>query len=337
MRRPLVADGERGQAVDLVAPQVDAHRLVRRGGEDVDDPAAHGELPAVLHLVLAPVAPGDQLGQKCALVDPPAATDHERCRPLQRAQPLEQGADRGHDDAGRRRQRAAHGADEGVEQGEAPPHGLGLGAHTLERQGLPRRQDGHRAGESAHHLARLGVLLLLQQAGQIVPQALGVQAGGGDDEERGPLGERRQRGGHDGLRRLGDRDGGIGRAHEHADHRVGAQQAGDGGQAAGGTGACGRRAVGGHRDRPRWAASGTTPWRRRCRPSRCARPSPPPSAPRRQRARAPPSAAGPARAMRPTRRSAACPRRCGPGGSPTSGGARRWSAGRCAPPGRRPP
>ena len=66
VRRALVADGERGQAVDLVAPQVDAHRLVRRGGEDVDDAAAHGELAAVLDLVLAPVAPGHQLGQELA-------------------------------------------------------------------------------------------------------------------------------------------------------------------------------------------------------------------------------------------------------------------------------
>ena len=64
VRRALVADGERGEAVDLVAPQVDAHRLVRRGGEDVDDPAAHGELPAVLDLVLAPVAPGHQFVQQ---------------------------------------------------------------------------------------------------------------------------------------------------------------------------------------------------------------------------------------------------------------------------------
>ena len=63
VRRPLVADGKGGEAVDLVAPQVDADRLVRRGGEHVDDAAPHRELPAVLDLVLAPVALGHQLGQ----------------------------------------------------------------------------------------------------------------------------------------------------------------------------------------------------------------------------------------------------------------------------------
>ena len=55
-RRSLVADGERGQAVDLVAPQVDAHRHVGGGREHVDDAAPHGELAAVLDLVLAAVA-----------------------------------------------------------------------------------------------------------------------------------------------------------------------------------------------------------------------------------------------------------------------------------------
>ena len=60
----LVADGELGEAVDLVAPEVDAHRPVGRGGVDVDDRAAHGQLPAVLDHLFAAVAGGDELAHQ---------------------------------------------------------------------------------------------------------------------------------------------------------------------------------------------------------------------------------------------------------------------------------
>ena len=54
--RALVVDAEAGQAVDLVAPQVDADRRVGGRREDVDDGAAAGELAAVLDELLAAVA-----------------------------------------------------------------------------------------------------------------------------------------------------------------------------------------------------------------------------------------------------------------------------------------
>ncbi len=79
---PLVAHGEGRQPVDLVAPQVDADRRVGRGREDVDDAAAHGELPAVLDLVLAPVPARHQLVQQGLGVDLLAPRDHERHRRL---------------------------------------------------------------------------------------------------------------------------------------------------------------------------------------------------------------------------------------------------------------
>ena len=47
-RRALVADVERGEPVDLVAEEVEADRFLGRRAEDVDDPAAHRELAAVL-------------------------------------------------------------------------------------------------------------------------------------------------------------------------------------------------------------------------------------------------------------------------------------------------
>ncbi len=59
--RALVVDAEGREAVDLVAPQVDADRSVGRGWEDVDDRPAAGELAAVLDEILAAVSELDQL------------------------------------------------------------------------------------------------------------------------------------------------------------------------------------------------------------------------------------------------------------------------------------
>jgi len=247
VQRTLVGDGERGEAVDLVAPQVDADRHVRRGGEHVDDPAAHGELAAVLDLVLAAVPPGHQLGEERADVDLLARPDDDRRGPDGGPQPLEQRADRSDDHPRGRRQRAVGRVRQRVQDGQAPPHRLDLGADALEGQRLPRRQDGDRSGESTDGLAGCGVALEREKAGQVVRQALGVEARRGDHEQRGPLRERRQRRDHDALRRLRDGHGGIGGPEDRTDHRLGAQQVRDGGQAAAGrrrrTGGVGR----GHR------------------------------------------------------------------------------------------
>ena len=79
------------------------------------------------------------------------------------------------------------------------------------------------------------------EAGQVVAQPLGVEASGGDHEQRGALGERGQCGGDHRLGGLGDGDGGVGRADEAGRGGVAAQQAGDGGQAAGPGGPACRR------------------------------------------------------------------------------------------------
>ena len=156
VRRALVADGEGGQPVDLVAPQVDAHRHVGRGGEHVDDPPAHGELPAVLDLVLAPVALVHQPVQQRVEVDLiPAPDDDGRVR-VERRQALQQRPHRGDDHARRGWQRDAVAPRRGqrVQHGQAPAHGLGLGADPLEGERLPRRQHGHRAAECAGDRSR---------------------------------------------------------------------------------------------------------------------------------------------------------------------------------------
>mgnify|MGYP000488118055 CR=1 FL=1 len=55
--------GELAQRLDLDVEQVDPDGMVLGGGEHVEQPAAHGELPAILHLVHALVAGGDEVGR----------------------------------------------------------------------------------------------------------------------------------------------------------------------------------------------------------------------------------------------------------------------------------
>ena len=51
----LVGDRERADLLDLVAPELHPHRVLLGRREDVDEPAAHGELAALLHQVDAGV------------------------------------------------------------------------------------------------------------------------------------------------------------------------------------------------------------------------------------------------------------------------------------------
>ena len=97
--RALVGDGELGEAVDLVAPQVDAHRPVGGDGEDVDDRAPHGDLAAVLDLVLAPVADADEGGDELVAVALLARPDDDGLDVVDvRAEALHERPDRCHDD-----------------------------------------------------------------------------------------------------------------------------------------------------------------------------------------------------------------------------------------------
>ncbi len=144
----LVAHGERRQAVDLVTPQVDPHRYVRCRREDVDDAAAHGELPSVLDLVLAPVAARHELVQQRLRLDLLAAHDHERGCRVERREPLQQRPHRTDDDSGCRPGRVA--LPQRVDHGEPAAHRLDLRADPLEGQRLPGGEDGHRPAQCAH-------------------------------------------------------------------------------------------------------------------------------------------------------------------------------------------
>ena len=119
----LVADGEPGEAVDLVAPEVDAHGGVGGARVDVDDGAPDGHLAPVLDLVLPPVAGDDQAADEVLGVEGVARADGDRLDVLHVGpEALDEGPDRGHHDGGR------------VVAAEAP-HGPQAPAHGLDGRG----------------------------------------------------------------------------------------------------------------------------------------------------------------------------------------------------------
>ena len=84
-RRTLVGDREVREPIDLVAPQVDAHRMVGGGGIHVDDRAAHRDLAPRLDLVLAPVADRDEPRDELVAVDLRTPCARRRARRPRRA------------------------------------------------------------------------------------------------------------------------------------------------------------------------------------------------------------------------------------------------------------
>ena len=106
--------------------------------EDVDDRAAHRDLAAVLDLVLAAVAGGDEPRDELVAVDLVARPHDDRLDVLDvRAEPLHQRPHRRDDD----RRRAVAGVAQPPQHAQAAAHRLDDGRHPLERQRLPRREQ----------------------------------------------------------------------------------------------------------------------------------------------------------------------------------------------------
>ena len=167
----LVRDGEPADLLDVLAPQLDAQRVVLGRREHVDDPAAHGELAALLHHVDARVRGGDQPLGEVREVDPVPRADRDR---LQLAQPvdhrLQQRAHRQHEHADRAGVPLGLRVREPPEHGEPAGHGVAAGREPLVRQRLPRRQ--HRD------------VVVRQVAAHGGGQLVGVAARRGHDDER---------------------------------------------------------------------------------------------------------------------------------------------------------
>ena len=140
----LVGNLEGADLLDLVTEEIDAHRVVQDGREDVDDPATYRELATAFHHVDPGVGSCDQLGCKVAEV---VAVAHSQFHRRDAAQPgnlgLQQGTHRSHHHGGCWGSCIAH---EATEHGHTSPHGVGARAQTFVRQGLPGRVVGHLVG-----------------------------------------------------------------------------------------------------------------------------------------------------------------------------------------------
>ncbi|MBM7804099.1 hypothetical protein JOE58_003350 [Curtobacterium luteum] len=215
VRRALVGDGEGLDGLDLVTEEVDAHRVVGRGREDVEDATAHGELAAAGDEVDPGVREVDQLGgdRPEVVAARVGAEDHGCERGEVARDGLQRRAD-ARDDHGRAAvvRRGVLPTCELPERGDPRAHGLRARAEALVRQGLPR-------GELEH----VGVG---DVAADGVTNGLGFAPGGGDDEHAlrpVPLGEERGEQGH--AQAVGHREVGVTRrGAEHAIERGGARE-----------------------------------------------------------------------------------------------------------------
>ncbi len=207
--RPLVVDRELREAIHFVAPQVDAHRRVRRRREHVDDRPPEGDLPAVLDEVLASIARSHELGDELGRIHLLAGGDGDRLDILDMGtQPLRKGADAGDHDP-----RRPLGLAQAPHHPQATAHRLDPGAHPLERQGLPRREQLD--------------LVRIEVGPQVSRELLGRRARGQDHEKGALLGDAGQPGDRDGPGRFGHGDGRGVPAEQVRDGALLAQQRGE--------------------------------------------------------------------------------------------------------------
>ncbi len=173
--RALVGNREGGEPVDLVAPQVDAHRMVVGRRVDVDDGPPYGHLAPRFHLVFAPVAAGDEARHQLVAIDLVPGPDHHRLDVLRVGpQPLHERPDRCDDHRrGCSRSQPPH-------HPQAAAHRLQRRRHPFEGQGLPRREVLDVVGAEELH--------------EVAHQALGLGPGRHRDEDRSPAGRARNRG-----------------------------------------------------------------------------------------------------------------------------------------------
>ena len=177
--RALVGDGEHPHLGDLVAPELDAHRVLGRRREDVEDAAAHRELAALADHVDAGVGQVDE--PRDDGVEFGLRTDGQRHRldiGHVGCHRLQQRPRRGDHDPQRRAEALVVGMGQPAQQHQPRADGVDARRQPLVRQRLPGREHRDRLTE---HAAQFG--------GQVV----GFAPGGGDDEQRTGLRQRARR------------------------------------------------------------------------------------------------------------------------------------------------
>ena len=217
--RALVGHVEPGQPVDLVAPQVDAHRLVGRGGEDVDDPAPHGQLAAVLDDATragSPWPPARATSSSTSTRSPLATTTG---RAAVRNGPS-------------RCSTALMGATTMSGPGRRPPSAPGPPAPPSCHSSRSRWPMVATSGltRSKGRVSQAGKTSTLPRAAsrgegvEVVGQLLGRGPGGGHHQHRATGAQPDQAGQHEGLGRGGHGQGGVGRADDPRHGGLVAQQ-----------------------------------------------------------------------------------------------------------------
>ena len=172
----LVVHREGGEAVDFIAPQVDADRRVGRRRKDVDDRASLGDFTAVLHEVLASVTRFHELLHEGGRIDHRTLGDHDRLDPGGvRTELLEEGAHARHDHLGH-----SFGVTDPPQDFEPSTHRLDTRTHSFERKGFPGREQRDRIDR--------------HQDAQIVGDLTGHGSGGAGDHEWPASGDLAERG-----------------------------------------------------------------------------------------------------------------------------------------------
>ena len=208
-RCPLIDHRELGEAIDVVTPQVDAHRRIGSAREHVDDRAAHGELPAMLDLMLTAVPDAHQLTHELGRIQRIAHADHHGLDlGHMRAQALHESPHRRHD---HRRHPAR--LTQSPDRAQPAPHGLDGRTHPLERQRLPGREQFDVISPDEHL--------------EIVDESLRLSRRGHGDDERSALRTFEETGDRDGAGRFGHHEDRVATAEDGGEPRFIGEQRGE--------------------------------------------------------------------------------------------------------------
>ena len=180
--RQLRGRHEPADRLDLIAPELQAHRSALLGREHIEHPAAHGELSPVLHHVDPHVAEVDEPFREPIGSGLGPAFDPDRLGGARRRRdPLQDGEHRRDHDEG------SLGSAQQADRGRPPRRDLGCRGDQLVGQRLPRRQQHRTARQECRHVG---------------DQRLGLMRPRRDGEDR-RLERRRQPGQYEGVARLG--------------------------------------------------------------------------------------------------------------------------------------
>lgn len=164
----LVGHRERPDLTDLVAPELDPHRVVGGGREHVENASADSEFATAAHHVDTLVGHFGELGEQAVEVDLDTLGEVDGPGLAQtRRHRLHQRADGGHHHP----QRITLGVGQAMQYRQAPADGVGARGEPFMRQCLPRRE--------LHHRARVA-----EQLGQLGGQVVGLAAVGRDHQQR---------------------------------------------------------------------------------------------------------------------------------------------------------